>query len=149
MGRVALGQRELFGKRSERHSPGNYAFFSGHLEQTIEAPGNGVGEGEVVDRRESDRVPCLNVGTDNGTDGDAGIAGFRGSEESMVKRPSSGCPSLAETYTPLDSRIVRSSRVSAERSCSYVLPSTRRPMERRNAWSVKLMMPSSGAPASW
>ena len=50
-------------------------------------------------------------------------------EDRMVKRPSSGCPSFAATYTPLDSRVVLSSRVRADRSCSYVLPSTRRPME--------------------
>ena len=80
MGRIALGQRQLFGKRSERDSPGNHAFFSGHLEQPIKPSGNGVGEGEVVDRGERDGMSRGNVGANYGTDGDAGIARFRGSE---------------------------------------------------------------------
>jgi hypothetical protein len=54
-------------------------------------------------------------------------------ELSIEKCPSSGVEVRAATYTPPDSRVVLSSRLNAERSCSYVRPSTRRPMDLRKA----------------
>jgi (2R)-ethylmalonyl-CoA mutase len=38
---------------------------------------------------------------------------------------------------------------SAPRSCSYVRPSARRPIDRSRAWSVNATPPSAGAPFSW
>ena len=69
--------------------------------------------------------------------------------EKSVKRSETGVPEVALQYASIDSSVVRSRRTSALRSCSYVRPSARRPIERRRAWSVNVTAPSDGAPLSW
>jgi hypothetical protein len=60
--RKPLGQRELFGDSIECDPPCYVTLLTSHLEQPIEASGDGGGKRGVSGRRQHDRVPGLDVG---------------------------------------------------------------------------------------
>jgi len=80
MGWVPLGEGQLLGEGGKWNSPRNLSLLAGYLQQAVQASRDRVGERQIVCCGEGDDMSGGDVGTDERTDRDFGVAGLRSSE---------------------------------------------------------------------
>ena len=80
VGRISLSEGQLLGERSKRHSPGYHSFLAGDLEESVEPPGDWIGEGEIVHSGKRDGMAGRDIRADKWSNRDVGVTRFRRSQ---------------------------------------------------------------------